>query len=66
MLFTLAATEETKRFIERLAALGVEVEITELDARLRLLPRAANPHLTKLNTIGILLKPVMQLALVKA
>lgn len=47
MLFTLAATEETKQFIERLAALGVEVEITELDARLRLFAEAANPHLAQ-------------------
>jgi len=47
MLFTLAAAEETKQFIERLAALGVEVEITELDARLRLFAEAANPHLAQ-------------------
>lgn len=47
MLFTLAAAQETKEFIERLAALGVEVEITELDARLRLFADAQNPHLAQ-------------------
>ncbi|HMY40096.1 MAG TPA: endo-1,4-beta-xylanase, partial [Marinagarivorans sp.] len=47
MLFTLAAAQETKEFIERLAALGVEVEITELDARLRLFADEQNPHLAQ-------------------
>ncbi len=44
MLFTITAAEETRQFIERLAALGVEVEITELDARLRLFADQTNPH----------------------
>jgi endo-1,4-beta-xylanase len=47
MLFTLSAAEEIKIFIERLAAIGVEVEITELDARLRLFADSENPHLAQ-------------------
>ena len=47
MLFTLAPREETKAFIQRLSALGVDVEITELDARLRLFADAENPHLAQ-------------------
>jgi endo-1,4-beta-xylanase len=47
MLFTLATQEETKSFIQRLAALGLEVEITELDARLRLFADAQDPHLAQ-------------------
>lgn len=47
MLFTLASAEETSTFIDRLTALGVEVEITELDARLRLFADAADPHLAQ-------------------
>lgn len=47
MLFTVAPPEETKAFIQRLAALGVDVEITELDARLRLFADAENPHLAQ-------------------
>jgi endo-1,4-beta-xylanase len=47
MLFTLASAQETKTFIERLAAMGLEVEITELDARLRLFSDKDNPHLAQ-------------------
>lgn len=47
MLFTLATAQETKTFIERLAALGLEIEITELDARLRLFADTENPHLAQ-------------------
>lgn len=47
MLFTLTTAQETKIFIERLAAMGLEVEITELDARLRLFSDKDNPYLAQ-------------------
>lgn len=61
MLFTLAPPEETKQFIERLAALGVEVEITELDARLRLFADAPNPHLAQAEYYRDIIKTCFEL-----
>jgi endo-1,4-beta-xylanase len=47
MLFNLASMEETGAFIQRLVALGVQVELTEIDARLRLFADEKDPHLAQ-------------------